>query len=99
MFVFADGAGLSHGLIVKSYAYGSEIGNTIASGDVLYSLQGPNKKSVVIDDVKDYKSVLAGLSVGDEVTAVLYRPVTSGWMTRYSEYTVTLTVREYKPGG
>lgn len=97
-FVFTGGAGLSHGLMVKSYAYGSEIGNAIASGDVLYSLTDPKGKSVVIDGAEDYKSVLARLSVGDKVTAVLYRPVTSGLFTRYSEYTVTLTVKEYKPG-
>lgn len=93
-FVFTE---LSSGLMVKSYAYASELSTAIAAGDILYSLKDDEGKVTVINGVNDYKSFLVGLSAGDKVTAVMYRPVNGGWATRYSEYTVTLTVKEYRP--
>lgn len=84
------------GLTIYSYAYNDEVTSPIESGYVLYAVTA-GENTVEISSIDDYRGLLASLTVGDTVQAVIYKPVKNGFFTQYKSFTVTLTVHEYTP--
>lgn len=92
-----SGVTSSYGVQISSYAYNAETGNKVQEGDWLYSVTLPNGKTVVVDSTTDYKSVLARLAIGDQVTLNVYRLRSTGIFVTPTGYTLQVTVKEYRP--
>ena len=81
------GTATLYGLTINSYKYADEISTQIKAGDVLYSLETKDGKVTQIASLENYRSVIARLTEGETVKAVILRS-TGYYGTR--QYEVTL---------
>ena len=88
------GSATVYGLPINSYDSSIITSTEIRAGDFLYSLQMTDGTVTQISSLDQYRSVLARLSVGDTVKAVIHR--TSGFFG-YTTYEVTLTAVKANP--
>lgn len=88
------GSATVYGLPINSYDSSIITSTDIHAGDFLYSLQTANGTVTQITSLDRYRSVLARLSEGDTVKAVIHR--TSGFFG-YTAYEVTLTAVKANP--
>lgn len=88
------GSATVYGLPINSYDSSVITSTEIRAGDFLYSLQRTDGTVTQLSSLDSYRGVLAKLSVGETVKAVIHR--TSGFFG-YTTYEVTLTAVKANP--